>query len=141
MPNVGEVSVRGLREMHRAFAVAEGDLDKRLRASLKKVAEPVRADAASRALHEIRNIHTTSSGPNWSEMRTGVTTKVVYVAPTQRGRRGRAATLARERSNTLFADRLMDRAMQPALDAHTREIERELDNMLDDIATNWGRGG
>jgi hypothetical protein len=35
----------------------------------------------------------------------------------------------------------MDRAMQPALDAHASEIEHELGEMLDEIGSNWGRGG
>ena len=131
MPN--EVRVKGLREMSRAFAKADKNLKKELTTTLKKVAEPVRADASRLARHEIRNIHT-AQGPDWSDMRTGVTTSVVYVAPKVRRR-----TIGTPRPN--LAGLLMDRAMQPALDAHEGDIERELGNMLDEIGKEWGRGG
>jgi hypothetical protein len=127
--NTGEVRVKGLREMKRAFKEADKNLGKELTKSLKKVAEPVRADAARRAVQEIPTI-----GHDWSEMRTGVTTQVVYVAPKQRGRRSDL-----RRPN--LASLLMERAMQPALDAHTSDIERELGHMLDEIGRDWAHRG
>jgi hypothetical protein len=129
MPNTGEIRVHGLREMNRAFAKADKSLKKELTRTLKDVAEPVRSDAASRAVREIPSI-----GKDWSEMRTGVTSKVVYVAPKQRGRRS-----SYRRPN--LAGLLMDRAMQPALNAHTNDVERALGKMLDEIGRDWGRGG
>jgi hypothetical protein len=129
MSNSGEIRVHGLRQMNRAFAKADKSLKKDLTKTLKKVAEPVRTDAARRALHEVRNIR-----PPWSDMRTGATTAVVYVAPRERGRRS-----ALRRPN--LAGLLMDRAMQPALDAHTGDIETELGRMLDEIGKDWGHGG
>jgi hypothetical protein len=129
MPNASEIRVHGLREMSRAFAKADKNLKKDLTRRLKKVAEPVRAEAARRALHEVRNIR-----PPWSDMRTGVTTSVVYIAPRERGRRS-----ALRRPN--LAGLLMDRAMQPALDAHSGEIETELGRMLDEIGKDWSHGG
>lgn len=128
MPNSGEIHIQGLREMSRAFAKADKNLKKELTATLKDVAEPVRADATVRAEQEIRNI-----GQLWSQMRTGVTSRVVYVAPKRRGRQS-----ALRRPN--LAGLLMDRAMQPALDAHAGQIERELERMLDGIGRDWGRG-
>ena len=120
------IRIKGYIEMQRAFKKADKDLPKDLRKALKEVAEPVRADAAGRASREITNI-----GPKWSEMRTGVTTKVVYVAPRKRGR-GRL-----RRPN--LAPLLMDRAMQPALDAHADDIERAAGEALDDLFRRWGR--
>lgn len=125
----GEIRVHGLREMNRAFAKADKNLKKDLTKTLKQVAEPVRADASRRALQEIPNI-----GEPWSRMRTGATTSVVYVAPTRRGRQSQL-----HRPN--LAGLLMDRAMQPALDAHSNDIEHELGRMLDVIGKEWGHGG
>ena len=121
--------MHGLAEMQRAFSRANKDLSKELRTSLQKVAEPVRSDAEVRAVSQIPNV-----GGHWSRFRTGVTRNSVYVAPRERGRRS-----ALRRPN--FAGLLMDRAMQPALDAHASEIEHELGNMLDEIGSDWGRGG
>ena len=129
MPALTGAKIHGLAEMQRAFARANKDLSKDLRVKLRKVAEPVRSDAEARAVSQIANV----GGP-WSRFRTGVTSRSVYVAPRERGRRS-----ALRRPN--FAQLLMDRAMQPALDAHANEIEHELGNVLDEIGRDWGRGG
>ena len=120
------IKVHGLREMSLAFSKADKDLKKNLRSTLREVAEPVREEAASRASHEIRNI-----GPRWSQMRVGVTSKVVYVAPRQRSRGGS------RRPN--LASLLMERAMEPALEANAGQIEDACEDMLDKIARDWGR--
>ena len=127
--NTGEVRVHGLREMNRAFAKADKSLKKDLTKKLKDVAKPVRDTAMILDVQNIRNI-----GKDWSKMRIGATTNVVYVAPVERGRRS-----TRRRPN--LAGLLMDRAMQPALDAHSGSIEDELGKMLDEIGRDWGRGG
>ena len=129
MPALTGARVHGLAAMQRAFATANKDLSKDLRAKLRKVAEPVRSDAETRAVSQIPGV-----GRDWSRFRTGVTRNSVYVAPRERGRRS-----AYRRPN--FAGLLMDRAMQPALDAHANEIEDELGDVLDEILTHWGRGG
>ena len=116
--------IKGYTAMQRAFKKADKDLPKDLRETLKAVAEPVRRDAADRAVREITNI-----GPKWSQMRTSVTQRGVYVAPRQR--RGRM-----KRPN--LAPLLMDRAMQPALDAHASETEREVGKALDGLFSRWG---
>ena len=92
------------------------------------MAEPVRAEAASLAASSIRNI-----GPDWSRMRVGLTVDTVYVAPRQRGiKKG-----SRKRRN--LAPLLMERAMVPALEHHTDEIERAFGQMLDRVADNFSR--
>lgn len=120
--------IHGLQAMNRAFARADKNLKRELRNTLKDVAEPVRADAERRALRDIKNI-----GPRWSQMRTSVKTYVTYVAPKRRGQTGS------KRPN--LAPMLMDRAMQPALDSHTNDIEQALGHMLDEIGREWARGG
>ena len=121
------IEVKGFRQMRKALRNADKDLDKGLRTTLRKTAEPVRADAESRAGSQITNI-----GPKWGRMRIGVTQSAVYVAPRERGRKGRL-----KRPN--LAPLLMDRAMQPALEAHADDIEREIGDMLDGLVKRWAR--
>jgi hypothetical protein len=106
----GTVYVRGLRELQRAFLALGPEAAAAIKGELWELAEPVAHDAEKLAVSNIRNI-----GPRWSEMRVGVIRGGAYVAPKSRRRRGSP------RRN--LAPLLMDRAMQPALDAHTNEIE------------------
>lgn len=124
MPSEVGVRIRGLRELNRAMARADATVRKDFKKTLKEVAEPVRARAHELAVSEIRNI-----GDRWSGMRIGATSKVVYVAPTQRGGRGN--------SRPNLASLLMDRAMQPALDENAPLIEQRVGVFLDRIATDW----
>jgi hypothetical protein len=120
-----------MRELIRADARASKDTKLGIRPALRKAAEPVRAAAAGKALGEIRNM---PGSPNWAQMRTGVTTKVVYVAPKQKGTHGRGR---RRRPN--LAGLLMDRAMAPALEENIGGVERALETMLDTMAADWAR--
>src|SRR5574337_1542478 len=122
--------VRGYSELQRAFALASRELIKDLRSRLREIAEPVRRDAEQRASTEIRNI-----GPDWSQMRVGVTRRVVYVAPRERGVNNRRPDDKRRRPN--LAPLLMDRAMSPALDANVGRISDALERMLDEIGRDW----
>jgi hypothetical protein len=122
------VHIRGLREMNRAFKESDKNLPKLMRKKMSDVAKPVAIDAADRA-SRIGNV----TG-RWAEMRVGVTSRVVYVAPTQRGHRS-----SERRPN--LASLLMDRAMQPALDAHSDDIVDKVGDALDELAREWGRHG
>ncbi|TMQ03786.1 MAG: hypothetical protein E6J91_45795 [Deltaproteobacteria bacterium] len=127
------VVVRGQRELSRAFAKADRETRLEWRRTLRQLAEPVRSDAEQLALQTIRNM---PKSPKWARMRTGVTQKLVYVAPRQKGTRGRG----RGRRPNL-ADLLMDRAMQPALDRHRGDVERAVELLFDGIADDFNRGG
>ena len=131
MPALSEstVHVRGLRELNRAFAQADKTLKREKNHALRRVAEPVADDAELLARLRIRNI-----GVEWSRMRVGVTQRAVYVAPKQRGVRSRAGQRFR-RPN--LAGLLMDEAMEPALDANARQVERELDGVLREMERAW----
>lgn len=88
---------------------------------------------------------------DWTQMRVGVTTRLVYVAPQQRGSRaavthrvslfgGRVKlgkNLGPHRPN--LATLLMERAMSPALDANIGRVEREFGDMLDKVGADWSR--
>lgn len=133
MPASPAIKVKNFRELNRAFARAEGKVRREFRGELRDAAEPVRADAEDLAVERIRNI-----GRPWSRMRVGLTARLVYVAPRERGVKGRAGLVSR-RPN--LAGLMMDRAMQPALDNNIDEVERRIDHWLGDVEQDWGRGG
>ena len=127
------VAVEGLAGLQRALRNADRDVRLGVRKELRHVAEPVRADAQALAAVRIRRM---PQSPRWAGMRTGITRNLVYVAPRQKGVRGRGPTA---RPN--LAGLLMDRAMEPALARHEDGIVRELDRMLDRVADQFNRGG
>ena len=104
------VAVRGLRELNRTFKHAPKDVRRAIRDEYRTVAEPVRSTAATLAASSIRRI-----GPKWSQMRTGVTQRLVYVAPKQRGVKTRGAD-PRRRPNLgdLLADTCPRAGASPA---------------------------
>ena len=129
------VVVSGLAELSAAFQKAEREARLAFRAGLREAVEPVRRDAEVSAQQSIRHM---PASPRWARMRTGQSRSVVYVAPRQRGVKttGRASL---RRPN--LADLLMDRAMEPALERHTHEIEQRLDGFLDGVVADFNRGG
>ena len=125
------VAVRGLRELNRTFKHAPKDVRREIRDEYRTVAEPVRSTAEILAVSSIRRV-----GLNWSRMRTGITTTLVYVAPRQRGVKGRGRG-RRPKFGTL----LMDRAMQPALERNEHRIEADFDRMLGRLVHDWDNDG
>lgn len=122
--------IEGLRELQRAFKLADATLHKELRTTLRAVAEPVRADAETLALSGIRRITIP-----WSRMRVGVTQREVYVAPRQRGQKGRDQRLRRPK----FADLLMGRALEPALTQNQPNVIAGVEDLLAEIGRDWER--
>lgn len=116
--------------MRRAFKGAQNDLRTKTDDRLRSAAELVADDAERLASTRISKI-----GPKWSRMRVGLTSRSSYVAPKQRPTK--VAAMKRKK----IATRLMDEAMQPALDENTAEVRREMDRMLADLERDWGRGG
>lgn len=125
------IHVKGLRDLQRAFQLADRTLRLELRDGLRDAAEPVRQDAETLAVSSIARV-----GPDWSRMRTGVTSRLVYVAPRQRGVKGRGRDRYRRRK---FADILAGRAMEPALERNVGEVARRLDRVLDRVGKEWER--
>jgi hypothetical protein len=128
------VVVKGLRDVNAAFAKTDRDLRLGWRAGMRQVAEPVRRDAEQSAMSDIRRM---PGSPKWARMRVGVTRQMVYVAPRQRGTRGRGPA-GRARPN--LGNLLMDRAMQPALERHEHEITARFEQLLDKVADGFNRG-
>ena len=127
------VLIEGQRELFRAFARAEREERLFLRREFRAVAEPVRRQAEVLALTGIRNM---PKSPKWAGMRTGVTQKLVYVAPRQKGVRGRGP---RRRPN--LAALLMGRAMEPALRQNEARIKRGVERAFDEITQHFNQGG
>lgn len=132
MPAEAAIKVRNLAETRRAFAKADRELDKEMRLALREVVEPIREDAES--LAESGVIDKLSDDDAWSRMRVGTTKKLVYVAPRERGRASRQ-NVAIRRSN--FAELLMDRAMQPALDENEPRVVEGVERVLDTVGRAW----
>lgn len=127
------IAVKGLADIDRAFRLAGRNAQKRLRKELQAVAEPVRAEAEKLAGATITNLH---PGDPWTRMRSVARRNTVYVAPVERGR-GSKRESRRRRPN--LARLLLDRAMDPALEAHVGDTERRLDGLLATISSDWER--
>jgi hypothetical protein len=133
VPDRPAVLVEGERELFRAFAKADRDSRLFVRHEFRQIAEPIRSDAEQLALGQIHNM---PKSPKWARMRTGVTQRLVYVAPRQKGVRGRGP---KRRPN--FGDLLMGRAMEPALERNEAGIERAVERAFDEIIDRFNQGG
>lgn len=125
--------VRNLKQLTATFSKAPSDVNRAYRAELRTVGEPTRKSAETLATGRIRKMTVP-----WSKMRVGITQKLVYVAPRQRGVKGRAGQSHRRPK---FGTLMMDRAMEPALREHEGQIERDFDVMLDRLVTRWDHDG
>ncbi len=130
------VHVKGLRELERAFKLADKAEAKMLRTTLKEAAEPVKRAAQGKAIARIRNIKGSGTKVDWSGMRVGSKRSMVYVAPKQKGRASRTNPSLRRPQ---FKDLLLDRAMIPALDENREEVVRNVEHMLDTVGSRWER--
>lgn len=128
---MAEVTVRGLRELEILLATEGPKAKRELNKRLRLVAEPIRADAESLAATTITRI-----GPKWSRMRVGVTRTLVYVAPRERGVKGRGPD---PRRRPKFADLMEQRAMDPALERNKAQIVRRVEDLFDGLAADWNR--
>lgn len=125
------VHVRGLKELERAFRLADKSEQKLLRQELKAAAVPVQRAAEGMALGRIRKMD-----PTWAQMRIGQKRSVVYIVPKQKGRRSKAnPRLRRPNLKTL----LLDRAMIPALNSRKDDVIRSLEHMLAVVGNQWER--
>jgi hypothetical protein len=124
------LNVKGFTNVQRALKNVEKDVRLGMNKELRAFAEPVRSTAENLAATRIRN-----QTPQWAEMRVGVTTKLVYVVPKQRGVR------AGKRKRKKFGTLMLDRAMEPALDQHAPDLERDFNEMLYRVAAKFNRSG
>lgn len=125
------IYVRGYRELDLAYAKLERQTRTGFRLAMRDVAEPVRRDAESLAQGRISHI-----GGKWWKMRTGVTRRVVYVAPRQRGVKG---TGPDPRRRPEFAEYMLEKAMEPALNKNEFKITEAVDTVLEHVAMDFNR--
>ncbi len=98
--------------MQRALRDIEPKLLREFQTELRAAGEPVARAAHALAVQNIAKV----TDP-WSEFRVGSTTRMVYVAPRQRGSKAGS----RKRPN--FATLLIRRALEPAVPLAERELE------------------
>lgn len=120
--------VHNLEKLNRFFALAGPQAKRDLNQKLRLLAEPMRSDAEQFARSGIRRI-----GTRWPKMRVGVTRKLVYVAPKERGVKVRGATGARPALATL----LEQRAMAPAERKNEAAVEKGVEEMFDALVKRW----
>lgn len=129
------ISVDGLAELERAFAAADRTLRHDLDDALEEAAAPVRSDAQFLAGTAItRN----PAGSDWTRMRIGSRSSVVYVAPVERGAKGRGAQRFRRPK---FKPLMLSRALEPALARNRQNVIRRLDGLLAEVKRVWERYG
>ena len=123
------LAVEGLAGLTRAFKLAGVGMEKDLADALKSAGEPVKQTAQGLARSSLREGKTV----DWAAMRVGITRHTVYVAPVQRGNRGGS-----RKRRTLF-DRLLGRALEPALQQNEERVEQEVKDAIRDMGRMWER--
>lgn len=130
------IRVDGLSELQRAFSAADRALRDDLRDALQEAAAPVRSEAQVLAGVAIRRMPV---GSPWTRMRIGmVGASVVYVAPVERGAKGRANQRLRRPK---FKPLMLRRALEPALVRNRQQVVRRLDALLREVKAVWERHG
>lgn len=126
------IQVDGLADLQRAFTAADRALRQDLRDALEEAAQPVRADAQIAAA----SISHMTTVP-WTRMRTGIIQgTVVYVAPVERGVKGRQQSRRRPKFKNVLGPR-----MDAALVKNRPAVIRRLDHMLAEVKRVWERHG
>ena len=130
------IQVEGLAELQRAFTAADRALREDLRDALQEAAAPVRSDAQTLAGITISRM---PQGSPWRLMRTGILGgTIVYVAPVERGAKGRGNQRLRRPK---FKPLMMRRVLEPALARNRGKIIKRLDLLLADVKRVWERHG
>ena len=127
------IVVEGLTELIRAFDKADRGLGREVRSALGDAGEVVRVSAQQRASSQIRNI-----GEIWPRMRLGVTTSEAYVVPKTRRAPGHGPKYGPPWNRPNLGLLLIDRALDPALEANIHRVEHDLEDALDNLNQNAG---
>jgi hypothetical protein len=125
--------VENYTTLMRLFAKTDRETRLAFRADLRAVAAPVQADARTLALARVPRM---PRSPKWAEMRTGITQKLVYVVPRQKGVRGRGP-----KARPKLAKLMLDRAMNPALERNRGRIEARFGQTLDRLCAEFNGSG
>lgn len=128
------IKVENYKNVLKAFGAASKTVERGFTGSLKEAAEPIAESAEQLAgSGEIRNLH---DGDPWTKMRIGVTQRMVYVAPKERGRRTRGRPqIGRPNLKPL----LLDRAMEPALERHRDDVISNIEDLFGYMARTFDK--
>ena len=132
MPGSGAVvHVSGLKELQRAFQRMDKDVAQDLVWELQEAADPVRKATEQMLLADLVNLPAT---PYYAGMRIGVSRAQgsVYIAPAWHARRTGT-------SRPTFGSSISVR-MEAAVERHAADVEKRLDQWLERMANEWGRG-
>lgn len=129
MPSL--IEIENFPELAKALAQTGPAVSKALRVGLKELAEPIAKSAEQFAVANISGIAREKTS-HWEVMRTGISRgfSLVYVAPRQRGIKGRGDD---PRRRPRFADTLGDEAMGPAVDANEANLVRGAEEIVDAV--------
>jgi len=128
------VYVRNLAEINYLLSKADKETRLGLRKAERDVAKPISGDAERLT---VQNIPRTRLGKvDWWRMRVGVTQRLIYVAPRQKGVRGKGP-----KRRPKFATLMMERAMEPALKRHEHEVEGRFEHVLEFVADRFNKVG
>lgn len=138
-----EIKVVGMDGLVKSLRHADKDIQKSFRAALKESAKPITTLASALSTSDIS--HNRPGGP-WSKFRIGMLAggRVVYMAPKPHGissrqsraqRRGRYSRMSGRQlagaARPRFAPILLERAMEPALEASQEEVKKAVQVAVD----------
>ena len=124
------LEVDGLGEFQRALARIDKTLARELKNEFRAAADPIRVQAEALALEKIRRM---KRSPQWSKMRVGVTSNLVYIAPRLHGVKSHRDP--KNRPN--LVDLLLGRAMEPALAAGESHLIAAAERALEHVGIEW----
>ena len=129
------IQVDGLANLRLAFDAANRALRDDLDDALEEAAAPVRTDSQALAGTAITRM---PAGSPWTRMRIGSSRAVVYVAPVERGAKGRGNQRFRR---PRFKPLMLSRALEPALARNRQNVIRRLDGLLAEVKRVWEKHG
>lgn len=128
------VVVQGFEELQKSIARSGPAVKAAMNEGLREGGESVRAIAGLYARDRISGMKRAKvSPPPWSIMRVGITSKIVYVAPVERGIKSRNPFDPRRRPN-LF-ELILNRALEPAAITGQPIVAAKVEVLLDQLIT------
>lgn len=133
MANTNPIRVEGLSDLTRAFTRLDRNLGRGIKEAMEAAADPVRKDASDLVRQNVSGM-ARSRVPWWS-MRVGSTVRSAFIAPEQRGVKGRGGD-RRRRPNLVGR---MDPQMREALARNRDKVEGSVLVELDELFRQWER--
>ena len=138
------ITVQGYQNVVRSYARVSRAAKKNLTVRLKEAIEPVRESAQELGPSKIRNLKRGRSRNKyrWDAVRSGVTQRAAYIAPGERGVKGRGNDRFRRGTSVgtgppSFDELVMTRAYEPALAMNRSEVVQRFGRIFDDIQYAW----